>query len=176
MYTIISHNTQKTYTITTPGEHVFYFENISADIQCIIDTPNAHVRIYGLYTAANDDRYTLRLHQVHRAPHSHSSAQIKSIVSDRARLHITSMISVTKDAHETDAHFTNNNLLLSPDASVTTVPQLEVIPHRVTCTHAATTAPLDRAQIHYMTTRGLPQKDAEKLLIEGFTHDITKNK
>ncbi len=176
MYKDISHNPQKTYTITKPGVHVFYFENMSQDIHFIVTHPDANVQIYGLYRGKETQKFHLAITQTHTVPGATSTALIKSVLDDASQLHITGKIHIAKNAVHTKAFFTNKNLLLNKNASVTTAPQLEVFPHDVTCTHAAVTTPIDTDQLHYIATRGIAQKDAQDLLINGFTQDVLRHK
>lgn len=176
MYYNISHKPKNKYIINTPGEHIFYFENISADINFIIDAENADVSIYGLYIGNDSEQFILNITQTHASPNSHSTALIKSVLNDTSQLHFTGKIRIEKIAQNSQALLTNKNLLLSDTAHVVSIPQLEVFPHQVECTHAATTAPLDQEQLHYIISRGISKKDAQKLLINGFTQEILQYK
>jgi Fe-S cluster assembly protein SufD len=42
----------------------------------------------------------------------------------------------------------------------------------VRCTHGATVGKLDAEQIFYLESRGIPRKEAEKLIVEGFFDPI----
>ncbi len=176
MYYNITHNHKKTYIIDTPGDHVFYFENISADINFRIMASHAHVAIYGLYNLHDKQTCDISITQEHLTAHSSSHTIIKSVLHDMTHLSITGKIHVTQHAQHTDALFTNNNLLLSEQAHVISVPQLEVKPHEVTCTHAANTLPLDHEQITYLMSRGISHKNAIDMLITSFLSDVVQHK
>jgi Fe-S cluster assembly protein SufD len=47
-------------------------------------------------------------------------------------------------------------------------PELEIFADDVQCGHGATCGRLDKDQLFYLTARGIPRKEAESLLIEGF--------
>lgn len=170
----ITNNPQSTYIISKPGDHVFYFENLSTDITFIIDTEDADVQIYGLYQGKNADTFTTAITQVHNKPNSTSTTLIKSVLDDASQLNFTGTIRIEKDAQNSKATLTNKNLLLSEKASALSNPQLEVLPHEVECTHAAVTTPLDHDQLSYLTARGISENEAEKLLIDGFIAEITQ--
>ena len=176
MYTYIKDSSIKEYEITTPGEHLFYFENLSADLTFVISAPYTFVRIYGLLIASDDQKYHITLSQIHTTPHSKSEAMIKSVVYDHAYVHIDGKIRIEKNAHHTETIFSNHNLLLSPKAHIISTPQLEILPHDVHCTHAAQTLPLDPEQLSYLTNRGIEKRYAEQLLIDGFVQSIRQNK
>lgn len=176
MYIHITENSIKNYTITTPGKHVFYFENISVDLSFIIATEQADVEIYGLYRGKDLDQFTLTIAQIHTAPRAKSFALIKSVLEDSTQLHVCGKIYVEKDATETTADFKNKNILLSPSAHIISMPQLEITPHNVHCTHTSQTAPLDHAQLQYLMSRGITLLDAQDLLLDGFLKDIMQHK
>ncbi len=137
---------------------------------------DANVKIYGLYRGKNAQKFTLNLTQNHKNPNSKSMTLIKSTLDDKSVLNIKSAISIDKKGDDTIAHFTNHNLLLSKNAHTTISPQLEVIPSDVECTHATTTAPLDKKQLQYLTARGITIAKARQLLIDGFLDEILKIK
>lgn len=176
MYTHITENSIKNYTITSPGKHIFYFENINAELSFTIATEQADVEIYGLYRGKEIDQFTLTITQIHTVPRAKSSVLIKSILEDAAQLHVCGRIHVEKDAAETTATFKNKNILLSPSAHMISMPQLEIAPHSVHCTHTSQTTPLDHDQLKYLMSRGIALPDAQDLLIEGFLKDLMQHK
>ena len=50
-------------------------------------------------------------------------------------------------------------------------PELEIFADDVQCGHGATCGRLDTDQLFYLTARGLPRREAEALLIEGFANE-----
>ncbi len=40
------------------------------------------------------------------------------------------------------------------------------------CTHGATVGKIDQEQVFYLLSRGIPQKEAERLIVEGFFDPI----
>lgn len=176
MHKDISTTTEKEFHITESGDYVFYFENFSGKLNFIISSENAHVKIYGLYTGVENETYKLNITQKHTAPNSSSETIIKSMLNDASSLDFIGTIHIANSARNTEAHLTNTNLLLSNNASAKSLPQLEVLPHEVVCTHAATTAPLDQKQLQYLIMRGISQERAEKLLTKGFAQEILQHK
>lgn len=176
MYHEITPTTEKSITITQEGVHIFYCHNISTDLTITLAKENAEVLFYGLYTGKNSDDLALNITLHHAAPNTSSTTRVKSVLDENAQFHFTGMIHITKKAHHASAHLTNNNLLLSPQTHVTTLPQLEVIPHEVTCTHAANTLPIDDTQMVYLMSRGLSRQDAQTLIVNGFCDEIVRQK
>ena len=79
---------------------------------------------------------------------------------------------VDPKAEKTDGYQKNENLMLSNDANVLAEPGLEIITDDVKCSHGTTITNIDDDQIFYLTSRGIPQKEAEQLVIRGFFDTI----
>ena len=81
-------------------------------------------------------------------------------------------IFVRPGAQRTDAHQINRNLVLSPEATVDTKPQLEILADDVKCTHGATVGQLDAEMVFYLKSRGLGDEAARSLLSYGFASEV----
>ncbi|MBS1707526.1 MAG: SufD family Fe-S cluster assembly protein, partial [Armatimonadetes bacterium] len=81
-------------------------------------------------------------------------------------------IFVHQDAQKTDAKQTNQALLLSPQATINSKPQLEIFADDVKCTHGATVGQLEDGPLFYMRSRGLPKKQAEAVLVYAFAAEV----
>jgi len=80
---------------------------------------------------------------------------------------------VAKDAQKTSAFQRNNNILLSADAQIDTMPFLEIYADDVKCSHGATVGQLDEEAMFYMMQRGISKEDARLLLMYAFTSEVT---
>jgi len=58
--------------------------------------------------------------------------------------------------------------LLGGDAKADSIPKLEILADDVKCSHGATVGPVDREQVFYLMSRGLPHLEAEELIVQGF--------
>ena len=92
----------------------------------------------------------------------------KGILNGRSRGVFHGSILVRKDAQKTDAQQTNKNLLLSKDALVNSVPQLEILADDVKCKHGSTTGQLEEGALFYLQSRGLTPPDAKRLMLQAF--------
>ena len=82
------------------------------------------------------------------------------------------MIYVAPKAMKTDGYQANRNLVLSSNARADSIPGLEILADDVRCTHGATVGKIDPEQIFYLRTRGIPDSDAKRLIVEGFFDPI----
>ena len=81
-------------------------------------------------------------------------------------------IFVRQQAQKTNAYQSNKNILLSPDATINTKPQLEIFADDVKCSHGCTVGKLDEEGLFYLRSRGVPESIARSLLLHGFALDI----
>lgn len=75
-------------------------------------------------------------------------------------------------AQKADAYQSNRNLLLSSEARVDSIPQLEIAANEVRCTHGSTTAPVDEMQLFYLMSRGVPKHVAQQVLVKAHLYDV----
>jgi Fe-S cluster assembly protein SufD len=79
---------------------------------------------------------------------------------------------VRPNAQKTDAIQKNRNLLLSPDATINTTPQLEIAADDVRCTHGATVGQLDPEALFYLRSRGVALVQARDMLVHAFAGEV----
>ena len=82
------------------------------------------------------------------------------------------MIYVAPSAQKTDGYQANRNLVLSEAARADSIPGLEILADDVRCTHGATVGKLEAEPLFYLESRGIPLKDAERIMVEGFFDPI----
>jgi Fe-S cluster assembly protein SufD len=75
---------------------------------------------------------------------------------------------VAPGAQKTDGYQANRNLVLSPHARADSIPGLEILADDVRCTHGATVGQLEAEPVFYLMSRGLPRREAERLVVDGF--------
>jgi Fe-S cluster assembly protein SufD len=108
----------------------------------------------------------------HRSPHCGSRQFYNGILDEHAHGVFHGRIIVHKDAQRTNAKQTNRNLLLSDDAQIDTKPQLEIHADDVKCTHGATIGQMEDDALFYLRSRGLPEPEARRMLLEAFAGEF----
>ena len=92
----------------------------------------------------------------------------KSVLDGESRGVFQGKITVRPHAQQTDAKMATHALLLSEQAEADSKPELEIFADDVQCGHGATAGDLDEELLFYLRARGIPQKEAEALLIQAF--------
>jgi Fe-S cluster assembly protein SufD len=111
----------------------------------------------------------------HAVPHCDSREIFRAVVDDRAHSVFQGRIIVRPKAQKTDAKMMTRALLLSDEAEADNKPELEIFADDVTCGHGATTGALDDSLLFYLRARGLPEKEAEALLIQAFVGEAIES-
>ena len=142
------------------------------DIRVDFQQPGADCQLSGLYTAGDGQLSDIHLDVRHSVPGCSSSERFKGILQGRGRAVFDGRILVDRDAQQSDAHLSNDNLMLSRSAEVDTKPQLEIYADDVKCSHGTTVGQLDPQQLFYLRSRGLDEAAARKMLCLGFAGEI----
>ncbi len=129
-------------------------------------------KMSGFYFTYNHQHLDHDTQQNHLAPDTTSDLLFKGALLDNSRSVWQGMIYVAPNAVKTDGYQANRNLILSRNARADSIPGLEILTDDVRCTHGATVGKIDPELVFYLVSRGLPQIEAEKLVVGGFFDPI----
>lgn len=101
-----------------------------------------------------------------------SRERFRAVLEGESRAVFQGKIIVEPGAQKTDAKMLSNALLLSDDAEADNKPELEIFADDVQCGHGATAGALDEDLLFYLRARGIPEKEAEALLIQAFVGEV----
>ncbi len=71
-------------------------------------------------------------------------------------------------AQKTDGYQISQALLLDEDSQFLAKPELEIYADDVKCSHGSTCGAVDATALFYLTSRGVPRREAEALLVLAF--------
>jgi Fe-S cluster assembly protein SufD len=134
----------------------------------------AHASVTGAYATRGRQHVDFDTLQEHAAAHTTSDLAFRGILDGRSSAVWRGMIQVDPGAQQTDAFQESRNLLLSKKAHADAIPGLEILADDVRCTHAAAIAQIDKEQLFYLQSHGLPQASAHRLVVEGFLHALVE--
>ena len=144
------------------------------NVEAGLTAPGSDSEMLGIYFADQNqvlDHHTL---QDHISPNAHSDLLYKGALRDESLAVFSGLIRVEPGAQKTDAYQTNRNLILgTDDAFAVSLPNLEIMADDVKCSHGSTTGQVDETELFYLMSRGIPRREAEKLVVFGFFGEIT---
>ena len=132
-------------------------------------------QVFGFYFADENQHLDIDTMQRHSAPNTTSNLLFKGVVKDNSHSIWRGMIYVAPEAQKTDGYQTNNNLILSEEAKAESIPGLEILADDVRCSHGATVGQVDKDEIFYLESRGIPETDAVGLIVNGYFDSIIKD-
>jgi Fe-S cluster assembly protein SufD len=136
--------------------------------------PGAEAKVTGAYAPHARQHIDFDTTQEHAAPNTTSDLAFRGILAGRSTAVWKGNIIVDPGAQKTDAFQECRNLLLSKRAHADAIPGLEILANDVRCTHAAAVAQIDREQLFYLRSHGLPAAEATRLVIEGFLQELVE--
>ena len=108
----------------------------------------------------------------YKMPRGRGEIVVKAVVMGKGSLGLKGMIKIGEKAVLTEAFLRQNILLLGEDAKATAVPELEIETDDVKASHAATVGQIDKEQLFYLTSRGISQGVATKMIVEAFLEEV----
>jgi Fe-S cluster assembly protein SufD len=141
-------------------------------VNAMLDGEGCECTLNGLSIASGEQLVDNHTRIDHARPHCASHELYKSILDGKAHGVFNGRIYVHPDAQKTDAKQTNQTLLLSENAVIDAMPQLEIFADDVKCTHGATVGQLDAESIFYLRSRGIDKDAARALLTYAFANDV----
>lgn len=128
--------------------------------------------VNGVTFASDRQKISYYTQQHHRQQGTHSDLLYKEVLRDESRVIWRGMIKVDEAAQQTDGYQRSDALMLSREARCDSIPGLEIEADDVRCTHGATTGQVDEEQIFYAKSRGISQKEAMHMIVEGFFQQV----
>jgi Fe-S cluster assembly protein SufD len=142
------------------------------DINAVLDAEGAECTLDGLYVARGSQHVDNHTSIEHARPHCSSRQLYNGILDGASTAVFNGRILVRPDAQKTDAIQKNRNLLLSPDATIDTKPELQISADDVRCTHGATIGQLDPEALFYLRSRGVGIESAREMLVHAFAGEV----
>ncbi len=123
---------------------------------------------------AGTQRFDTVSNITHSGPNTSGHAISKGVVKDKARSIFKGMIRIDKNAKNSRAYLAEHAMILSKDALADAIPGLEIETNEVKATHSASVSQISEEEIFYLTSRGLSEDEAKKLIIVGFFEPIVE--
>jgi Fe-S cluster assembly protein SufD len=134
----------------------------------------ADASMYGLYFADAGQHLEHRTFVDHNQMNCTSNVLYKGALQGKgARTVWIGDVLIRKEAEGTDSYEKNQNLILTDGARADSVPNLEIETGLIEgAGHASSTGRFDDEHLFYLMARGIPEKDARRLVVRGFLNEI----
>ncbi|MFC4336300.1 Fe-S cluster assembly protein SufD [Salininema proteolyticum] len=132
------------------------------------------VDAYGLYFAEGGQHLEHRQLVDHSVPDCRSNVAYRGALQGRdAHTVWVGDVLIEAEATGTDTYEVNRNLVLTDGARADSVPNLEIETGEiVSAGHASATGRFDEEHLFYLRSRGIPEDEARRLVVQGFFNEI----
>ena len=142
------------------------------DIEINLNEEHAKSSIFSALSLGSEEHQEIKSSINHNFKNCQSYQKIKNVLNDQSRGVYQGKIFVKQEAQKTDAYQLSKALLLNDNAEFDAKPELEIYADDVKCSHGSTSGSIDLNLIHYLKSRGIPEKEAYQMLINGFLSEI----
>jgi Fe-S cluster assembly protein SufD len=144
------------------------------DTDVVLGAEGAEASLLGLYVVGGDRHADAHTRIDHAAPRGTSRELYKGVLDGRGTGVFNGKVVVRPGAAQTDSRQASHSLLLSPDATADTKPELEIYADDVKCAHGATVGRLRDEEVFYLRSRGIPEAAAKDLLVRAFAREVVE--
>ncbi len=152
----------KSFTMTVNG--------VMTRNECVVeltgDDATAHVA--GAALGDGDFHHDDTVFITHDAVNCESRQVFKKVLRNGATGVFQGKILVNRKAQKTDGYQISQSLLLDGDSQFFAKPELEIYADDVQCSHGSTSGAIDEDALFYLRSRGVPEGDAQDLLVLAF--------
>jgi Fe-S cluster assembly protein SufD len=136
--------------------------------------PGGDVDAAGLYFADAGQHLEHRLLIDHAVPHCRSNVVYKGALQGQGAHTVwIGDVLIRAAAEGTETFELNRNLVLTDGARADSVPNLEIETGEIAgAGHASATGRFDDEQLFYLTSRGIPERQARRLVVRGFFNEV----
>ncbi|MGX7014101.1 Fe-S cluster assembly protein SufD [Vagococcus silagei] len=146
--------------------------DVIADFDSDLIGEGSHAETKVVAISSGRQRQGIDTRVTNKAPHSIGHILQHGVIRDRGTLTFNGIGHILKGAKGADAQQESRVLMLSDQARGDANPILLIDEFEVTAGHAASAGRLDPEELYYLMSRGLPQKEAERLVTRGFLGSV----
>ena len=145
------------------------------DIEINLNEENSNSSVFSALNLINKEHQEIKTRINHNALNCNSYQKVKNVLNDQSKGVYQGKIFVKNIAQKTDAYQLSRALILNDAAEFDAKPELEIYADDVKCSHGSTSGSIDLNLIHYIKSRGIPERKAFQMLISGFLMEVLEN-
>lgn len=146
--------------------------NIIEDIEVFLEGSGSTSDVKTVAISNHQQTQVINVHVMNIGHNTIGNIFQHGVVLDQSTLTFNGIGRIIKNAKNSDAQQESRILMLSDDARADANPILLIDEYQVTAGHAASISRVDQTQLYYLMSRGLDEKQAEKLVIRGFLGSV----
>jgi Fe-S cluster assembly protein SufD len=141
--------------------------------ECVVEFAgdDAVAHVAGACVGDGDFHHDDTVFVTHDAMNCESRQVFKKVLRGGAVGVFQGKILVKPGAQKTDGYQISQGLLLDETSQFLAKPELEIYADDVACSHGSTAGAVDETALFYLTSRGIPRRAAEELLVLAFVDE-----
>ena len=157
-------------TVAAGGDFQADFVNTNGPlgVTVILAGEDAKCQLNCAYLCNDNNKIDIDFKVLHKSSKTISSQQIKGLSTGCGQVSFNGTITIPYDSQKCDGRQNHRGIILSDTAKISATPELEIWADDVKCAHGSAIGPLDKEQLFYLQTRGIPVTEAKKLLLSSF--------
>ncbi len=140
----------------------------------VLKGPRARGEILSIAFAGDGQHYDAGGKAIHLAPYTSSIITSKSISKGLGRADYRGLVKVARGAVGARSKVVCDALLLDPESRTSTYPYIDVHEDEAWIEHEATVSKISTDQLFYLMSRGLSEKQASAMIVNGFLEPFAK--
>jgi len=137
-------------------------------VEVSLDGDSSETKIVGAFYGHEDQHFDIDARVWHEAEHTTADLVTRGVIDDHARSVYEGVQHVGREAWNTSSYQRENTLMLSDESEADASPKLIINNHDTEASHSATVGQVDAEDMFYMTSRGVDERRARNMLVEGF--------
>jgi Fe-S cluster assembly protein SufD len=140
------------------------------------DGPGGQLEQFGVYFVNAGQHIEHRMFVDHNAPNTASHVDYRGALQGQGAHSVwVGDVLIRKVAEGINTYETNKNLVLTDGCRADSVPNLEIETGEIQgAGHSSTTGRFDDEQLFYLRSRGIPEDEARRLVVQGFFAEIIR--
>ena len=137
-----------------------------------LDGQGSSIETRVLYLSKSEQKHTITTTSNHNVSQTYSDILTRGVITDKAKALSIGYVRIKENAFDSNGYETQDALLLSEKAEADAIPNLEIHNHDVKCSHGSTVSQIDDEKIFYMKSRGMSEKMAISLIVQGYFNPL----
>ena len=139
-----------------------------SSVESHLDGEASETKMIGAFYGHDDQHFDVNVRVWHNTEHTTADLVTRGVIDDEARSVYEGVQNVGAPAWDTNSYQRENTLMLSDESEADAAPKLIINNHDTEASHSATVGQVSETDMFYMTSRGVDERTAKNMLVEGF--------
>lgn len=165
----LSDNAKIMWRNITLGAHT-----VDHDLLSELHGSDAVSEIDWVFYAKDEEKYRLHARNIFNGRRGGGEITMKGVAEEKGHVQCDGMIEIGNGGTGTDTYLTQDVLMLDKTAKVDAIPGLEIKTNDVRASHSATVSRVTDENLFYFAARGIIEKEARRMFVEGFLGEMVE--